>query len=150
MGEGEGEGTIIIKAWNLKWMYAEATSIIHSLNVFPPLLQIASPHLSTAQNSTRVMERVLAWEAPDLVVYSGDQVTGENVDSNATAYWLRAVQPCLDTGTPWAAVFGNHGELKMYILKCTMPSLHPYICLSSPLLPFFPLSLPPWSSSLSR
>lgn len=55
------------------------------------------------------MRRVLAWEAPDLVVYSGDQVTGENVDSNATAYWLRAVQPCLDAGTPWAAVFGNHG-----------------------------------------
>ena len=91
------------------------------------------------------MDRVLDWEQPDLVVYSGgrlcimqrvqlssplappralpyttlhtsslvlllDQVTGENVGSNATAYWAKALQPCLDTDTPWATVFGNHGE----------------------------------------
>ncbi|CAI8010133.1 Probable inactive purple acid phosphatase 16 [Geodia barretti] len=61
-------------------------------------------------NSTRVMERVLAWESPKLVVYSGDQVTGENINSNATAYWGRLLQPCVSTDTPWATVFGNHDD----------------------------------------
>ena len=41
-----------------------------------------------------------------------DQVTGENIGSNATAYWAKLVQPCVDTGTPWAAVFGNHGKME--------------------------------------
>ena len=62
------------------------------------------------ENSTRVISRVLAWELPDLVVYSGDQITGENIDSNATAYWGRLLQPCLNTNTPWATVFGNHDD----------------------------------------
>ena len=39
-----------------------------------------------------------------------DQVTGENINSNATAYWARLVEPCVQTGTQWATVFGNHGE----------------------------------------
>ena len=78
------------------------------------------------------MERVLLREKPNLVVYSGgkygpntftsllanscvfssieDQVTGENIGSNATGYWARLVQPCLATNTPWATVFGNHGK----------------------------------------
>ena len=38
-----------------------------------------------------------------------DQVTGENINSNATSYWARLVQPCVQTNTPWATVFGNHG-----------------------------------------
>ena len=39
-----------------------------------------------------------------------DQVTGENIGSNATAYWAKLVQPCLDANTKWTTVFGNHGE----------------------------------------
>jgi len=82
------------------------------------------------------MNRVLAWEVPDLVIYTGgnilpdafiswiserwlpyllfiptDQVTGENINNNATLYWAKLVQPCVQTRTPWATVFGNHGEL---------------------------------------
>ena len=70
------------------------------------------------------MEHVLLWEQPNLVIYSGgkqvfsslhhdyiiaDQITGENIDNNATSYWARLLRPCLDTNTPWATVFGNHG-----------------------------------------
>ena len=44
------------------------------------------------------------------LLLSADQVTGENIGSNATGYWGRLVQPCVDTGTKWVAVFGNHGE----------------------------------------
>jgi hypothetical protein len=37
-------------------------------------------------------------------------VTGENINNNATAYWGRLLQPCLNTDTPWATVFGNHDD----------------------------------------
>ena len=39
-----------------------------------------------------------------------DQITGENIGSNATDYWAKVVQPCVDTGTKWVVVFGNHGK----------------------------------------
>ena len=49
-------------------------------------------------SSARVMRNVLASEGPDLdlIVYLGDQVTGSNVHENATAYWERAIAPCVD------------------------------------------------------
>jgi len=48
---------------------------------------------------------------PYLLFIPTDQVTGENINNNATLYWAKLVQPCVQTGTPWATVFGNHGEL---------------------------------------
>jgi hypothetical protein len=44
------------------------------------------------------MRNMLASEGPDLdlIVYLGDQVTGSNVHENATAYWERAIAPCVD------------------------------------------------------
>ena len=47
-----------------------------------------------------------------------DQVTGENINSNATAYWSRLLQPCLGTHTPWATVFGNHGDFSCCHFIC--------------------------------
>ncbi len=41
-----------------------------------------------------------------------DQITGENIGNNATAYWAKVVEPCVITSTRWAVIFGNHGELK--------------------------------------
>lgn len=35
-------------------------------------------------------------EKPDLVVYTGDQITGNNIHSNATLYWRQLVQPCIE------------------------------------------------------
>ena len=45
-----------------------------------------------------------------LIIIHADQVTGENIGSNATSYWARLVQPCIETNTRWITVFGNHGE----------------------------------------
>ena len=45
------------------------------------------------------------------MLFFSDQVTGENIGNNATGYWARLVQPCVDTGTHWTAVFGNHGKV---------------------------------------
>ncbi len=77
------------------------------------------------------MKKMLVLEKPDFVMYSGgenivlispltyfapctlhpvDQLTGENIGNNATAYWGRVVEPCVNTLTKWAVIFGNHGR----------------------------------------
>uniref|UniRef100_A0A0G4GVY3 Calcineurin-like phosphoesterase domain-containing protein n=1 Tax=Chromera velia CCMP2878 TaxID=1169474 RepID=A0A0G4GVY3_9ALVE len=65
------------------------------------------------RNSTRVMESILDTEKPDLVVFSGDQLTGNNIRENATEYWRQIVQPCVDRGVRWAQTFGNHDDMPL-------------------------------------
>jgi len=48
---------------------------------------------------------------PDLVVFTGDLLTGNNIISNATEYWKQAVLPAIEFSVPWAALFGNHDDL---------------------------------------
>lgn len=50
------------------------------------------------------MEMILGLEKPDLVVFTGDTVYGDN---NAAAF-RKAAEPVNKAGIPWAAVFGNH------------------------------------------
>jgi len=66
-------------------------------------------------NSTRVMRNILAMEKPDLVVFSGDQLTGNNINKNATSYWKQVVAPCVEGGYRWAIVFGNHDDLSLQL-----------------------------------
>ena len=47
-------------------------------------------------------------EQPDLVVLSGDMMTGLNVNRNATAYWNRLVAVFDDRDIPHTAILGNH------------------------------------------
>jgi hypothetical protein len=44
----------------------------------------------------------------DLAVFSGDMLTGLNVDANATAYWDRLVQVVDKVHLPHTAILGNH------------------------------------------
>ena len=37
---------------------------------------------------------MLQYEDADLVVFTGDQITGNNIGANASAYWLELLQPC--------------------------------------------------------
>ncbi len=85
------------------------------------ILQFADLHFGEAEdlswgpaqdvNSTRVMRNVLAAE-PDagLAVFSGDLVTGNNVESNATAYWALALREAESANLPFATIFGNHDD----------------------------------------
>jgi len=61
-------------------------------------------------NSTRVMRSVLENEPQvDLVVLSGDLITGENTfRENSSAYVEQIIQPILDRHRPWASIYGNH------------------------------------------
>jgi hypothetical protein len=44
----------------------------------------------------------------DLAIFSGDMLTGLNVDANATAYWDRLVQVFDAAAIPHTAILGNH------------------------------------------
>lgn len=80
------------------------------------------------------MNNILQFEQPDLVVLTGDIITGKvlqsfcwivhsyvlgqllflegnNIKNNATAYYKMAITPMLKFGVPWAMTFGNHDAL---------------------------------------
>lgn len=54
----------------------------------------------------QTMAEVLDMEQPDLVVYTGDIVTGKPVEKG----WELATKPCIDREIPFAVVFGNHDD----------------------------------------
>ncbi|PRP79923.1 metallophosphoesterase domain-containing protein [Planoprotostelium fungivorum] len=54
---------------------------------------------------------ILDKEKPDLVVLTGDVITGEegnNIVDNATTYWRMALSPMIKRKIEWASAFGNH------------------------------------------
>lgn len=60
-------------------------------------------------NSTRVMNTVLDYEHPQLVVLNGDLITGENTyKANSSAYVDRIVAPLVNRSLLWASTYGNH------------------------------------------
>ena len=63
------------------------------------------------RNSSRVMRSVLATEGPlDLVVFSGDQITGNNVVANATAVMAEVFEEVVRSQTRFGTIFGNHDD----------------------------------------
>ncbi|KAN0011961.1 hypothetical protein ACTFIU_000180 [Dictyostelium citrinum] len=65
---------------------------------------------------------ILDYEKPDLVIFSGDMVTGyedqfEDNDRNYWKYWNVFTKPLIQRNIPWAITFGNHdgeGALSTY------------------------------------
>jgi len=85
------------------------------------ILQLTDLHFGEAEptqwgpiqdkNSTRVMKNILSIEKPDLVILTGDMLTGNNIIDNATDYWREMVNPMIELGYRWAITFGNHDDL---------------------------------------
>jgi hypothetical protein len=61
------------------------------------------------QESRALIELALDSEKPDLVVLTGDILSGEESRDPGAAY-RAAVAPIEDREVPWAAVFGNHDD----------------------------------------
>jgi hypothetical protein len=60
-------------------------------------------------NSTIVMNRVLAAESQQLVVLNGDLITGDDAFlENSTHYVDQIVEPMVSRGLSWASTYGNH------------------------------------------
>lgn len=76
------------------------------------IVQFADVHWSWGfgddRRSGRLMRAVLDAEKPDLVVYTGDNITGATLLPSRA---LRQVtEPCAERNIPWAAAFGNHDD----------------------------------------
>jgi len=56
------------------------------------------------------LDAVIDAERPDLVLLTGDQLTANNIDRNATAYQELLAERLDRHGIPWATVFGNHDD----------------------------------------
>ena len=84
------------------------------------ILQLADLHMGEAsdtdwgpeqdENTFAVLESVIPAEKPDLIVLSGDQLTANNIDVNATAYLNKLCQHLKQYNIPWAMIFGNHDD----------------------------------------
>ena len=72
------------------------------------ILQMTDIHYDSGspadKKTARLMRRLIAWEKPDFIMLTGDITTGrENVKMARPA-----LKPVLESGVPWAFVFGNH------------------------------------------
>lgn len=69
------------------------------------------------QQTLKLMQNLIQWEKPDLIVVSGDTVYGPN---NAQQLEV-ALKPVIDSGIPWTIIFGNHdaedGEAKEVLFQ---------------------------------
>lgn len=84
------------------------------------VLQLADLHLGEDlggdwgpeqdRKTLEVVKSVLDEERPDLVVFSGDQITGEGLRKGADREKLlqKLEEPLKERNVPWATVFGNH------------------------------------------
>lgn len=62
---------------------------------------------SEDQQTLQAMETILAAEAPDLVVYTGDNCTSSTLTTMRQGY-QQFTAPVVQRGIPWAAMLGNH------------------------------------------
>ena len=63
------------------------------------------------KNTTALLDAMLDQEDPDLVVFTGDNIMGPDLQGNVSANLkalAAAFAPVIHRGYPWAAVFGNH------------------------------------------
>jgi hypothetical protein len=100
------------------------------------ILQIADIHLGEAEDTDWgpeqdrktwvVLDKLISLESPDLIVLSGDQVTANNCDGNATEYYRLLGQFLSRYGIPWATIFGNHDDMDFEIpgTNLTKPAKH--------------------------
>lgn len=87
------------------------------------IMQIADIHIGEAEykawgpeqdrKTWIVLDRLVEAEGADnidLLILSGDQLTGNNVDANATTYYRKLAEKLSVYGIPFAMIFGNHDD----------------------------------------
>lgn len=74
------------------------------------IVQFTDTHIKAeakeSEAAFKTIAEVLANEKPDLVVFTGDVVTGRPVDKG----WEMVTQPVIQLNIPFAVVFGNHDD----------------------------------------
>lgn len=88
------------------------------------ILQIADLHFSVSHGkcqdtepdacdfgddaTLKLIAKTLDIEKPDLVVFTGDQLNGQDTSWDPRSVLAKFAGPIIDRKIPWAAVFGNH------------------------------------------
>lgn len=75
---------------------------------------IALPESVADPLTVEFLGEVLDAEKPDLVVFTGDQVHHDVLDTQSALF--KVVAPVIERAIPWAAVFGNHDSEGTYAL----------------------------------
>ena len=74
------------------------------------IVQFTDTHIKADDPKSEVAFKTIASvldnEKPDLVVYTGDIVTGKPVEKG----WKMVLTPCIEREIPYAVVFGNHDD----------------------------------------
>eukprot|EP00249_Psilotum_nudum_P018217 c26696_g3_i1 orf=193-1392(-) len=60
-------------------------------------------------NTTAFLNRMIAAERPDLIVFTGDNIYGMDCRDSATSL-NASLEPAITAKLPWAAVLGNHDQ----------------------------------------
>lgn len=85
------------------------------------IMQLTDMHLGEAQDTEwgpfqdvrtyLLLKSLIPYENPDLIVLSGDMLTGNDCDANATEYYKQMGEFLMSFGIPWALTFGNHDDM---------------------------------------
>ena len=77
------------------------------------IVQFTDTHFCNGEerdaSTAALMLRVLDLEQPDLVIFTGDVIGGQDAKDPQKA-WRLAAAPLVARGVPWCAVFGNHDD----------------------------------------
>ena len=91
------------------------------------ILQVADLHFSVSQGECRdtgkspcvgdvdtlsLMEKMLDEEKPDMVVFTGDQLNGQETSWDAKSVIAKVVGPVIDRKIPWTAIFGEQSAIR--------------------------------------
>ncbi|CDZ97861.1 Predicted DNA repair exonuclease SIA1 [Phaffia rhodozyma] len=89
------------------------------------IMQVADLHYSTGVgvckdtektpcvgdvDSALLLDSVLDAETPDMVIFSGDQLNGQQTSWDSMSVLSKFAKPVIDRKIPWALVFGNHDD----------------------------------------
>jgi predicted MPP superfamily phosphohydrolase len=110
--------------YRLQFQKSSVSSAGDSVQTFK-ILQLADLHMGEAEDTEwgpmqdvktfRVLDTVVPLENPDLIVLSGDQLTANDMDLNATSYYYQLCQKLATYKIPWAMAFGNHDDAPLEI-----------------------------------
>lgn len=70
----------------------------------------AHEHCEADPKTTDFVEKTLDLEQPDMVIFTGDQIMGDNCKQDSETALLKAIAPVVARGIPWSMVWGNHDD----------------------------------------
>ncbi|GFZ47944.1 LOW QUALITY PROTEIN: hypothetical protein JCM24511_05691 [Saitozyma sp. JCM 24511] len=104
------------------WPAITTVPTFHADGTFK-IMQIADLHYSVGTGECKDTDKspcvgdedTAAWlaealdrENPDLVVFSGDQLNGQDTSYDSRSVLAKFAKPVIDREIPWCAIFGNH------------------------------------------